>query len=154
MATSGNRLEIFAAVNFVESHFSDSQAHKTHSWRMSNAAHSHSHPHPLPHPPPQGPPPGVPADQYFSDLPDHPPPGLVRALPTTPAPVRLITNENASLFGDFARYLDNGVDADGNPLVLDLTCPICMEIFQPVLCVVSSSCIAVDMISSLGSTPP
>ncbi|KAI1736869.1 hypothetical protein F4680DRAFT_451481 [Xylaria scruposa] len=127
METSRNRVEILAAVNFVESHFSDGQGHKTHSWRMSNAANSHSHSHSHPHPPPQDLPPGVPADQYFSGLPNYPPPGLVRASPTTLAPVHLITNEDASLFSDFAGYLDNGVDEDGNPVVVDLTCSICME---------------------------
>ncbi|TRX97570.1 hypothetical protein FHL15_001325 [Xylaria flabelliformis] len=121
MATSGNRLEVLAAVNFVESQFPNGQAHKSHPWGVSNPAHS------CPHSPPQGPPPGVSADEYFSGLPNSPPPGLVRVLPAKPAPVRLITNETASLFGDFARYIDDGVDEDGNPVVVDLTCCICME---------------------------
>ncbi|KAI0185414.1 hypothetical protein EV127DRAFT_412251 [Xylaria flabelliformis] len=119
MATSGNRLEVLAAVNFVESQFPN--GHKSHPWRVSSPAHSCSHSRS------QGPPPGVSADEYFSGLPNSPPPGLVRVSPAKPAPVRRITNETASLFGDFARYIDDGVDEDGNPVVIDLTCCICME---------------------------
>ncbi|KAI0456535.1 hypothetical protein F5B21DRAFT_522683 [Xylaria acuta] len=123
MATFGNRVEMLAALNFVESLFPSGQAPEpTYPWGVSNPAHSH---------PPQNSrllsPPGVSADRYYSDLPDCPPPGLIRVLPATPAPLRVITNETASLFGDFARYLDDGIDEDGNPVLIDLTCCICLE---------------------------
>ncbi|KAI8944296.1 hypothetical protein F4801DRAFT_595055 [Xylaria longipes] len=124
MATFGNRVDLLSAVNFVESHFPNGQAPKpTCPGGVSNPAHSH--------PPQHGylpPPPGVPADSsYYSGLPNGPPPGLVRVSPSTPAPLHVITNDNASLFGDFARYLDHGIDDEGNPVIVDLTCGICME---------------------------
>ncbi|KAI1747959.1 hypothetical protein F4782DRAFT_543170 [Xylaria castorea] len=123
MATSGNRLEVLAAVNFVESHFPNGQALKSaYLGGMPNSAHSHPPQHNLLLSPP-----GVPADKYHSGLPNYPPPGLVRVSPATPAPVHVITNETASLFGDFARYLDDGIDEDGNPVSIQLTCGICME---------------------------
>ncbi|KAH8163533.1 hypothetical protein CIB48_g4707 [Xylaria polymorpha] len=123
MANFGNRSEMLAAINFVESHFPNSQAPKpTFPWRVHNDP-PHSQPPHLPPPPP----PGVLAEGFYSSVPDHPPPGLIRTDPPTPAPSRVITNETASLFGDFARYLDEGIDEDGNPVVVDLTCCICMH---------------------------
>ncbi|KAI0533078.1 hypothetical protein GGR58DRAFT_506753 [Xylaria digitata] len=72
-------------------------------------------------------PPGLSADQYYRDLPKGPPPGLVRVGEPTLAPTRLLTNEDVSLFSDFAHYLDTGVDENGFPVVIDLTCLICTE---------------------------
>ncbi|KAI0447464.1 hypothetical protein F4803DRAFT_574661 [Xylaria telfairii] len=124
MANSVNRSEVLAAIDFVESHFPNSQAPGP---TLPRRAHDPPHlqqPHQKASPMS---PPGVPAKEYYSSVPDHPPPGLVRIDPPSPAPFRVITNETASLFGDFARYLDNGVDEDGNPVAVDLTCSICLE---------------------------
>ncbi|KAI0200340.1 hypothetical protein F4808DRAFT_460933 [Astrocystis sublimbata] len=71
-------------------------------------------------------PPGVSADEYFQNHPDGPPPGLVRTYPATPAPYRLYNNTNTAIFSDFAPYLDYKVDENGVPLLIDLTCSICM----------------------------
>lgn len=81
---------------------------------------------PMP-PQPVKPPPGVSAEHYLHGLPNGCPPGLVRVSPPFPTPIRTITNENVSLFSDFAHYLDRGRDEDGNPVVVDLTCLICLE---------------------------
>ncbi|KAI0103170.1 hypothetical protein GGR51DRAFT_256989 [Nemania sp. FL0031] len=81
----------------------------------------------IPTPPYNPPPPGIPADTYHSRVPAGPPPGLVRALPPSLAPTHLITNNEASLFSDFACYLDRGVDENGYPVIVDLTCAICLD---------------------------
>ncbi|KAK6948139.1 hypothetical protein Daesc_009903 [Daldinia eschscholtzii] len=79
-------------------------------------------------------PPGVTVDLY-SGIRNSPPPGLVRA--KTPQAiryskykeelagnVRTLTNEDVSIFGDFAKYIEPGVDSAGRQIELDLTCSI------------------------------
>ncbi|KAI3323632.1 hypothetical protein HD806DRAFT_544339 [Xylariaceae sp. AK1471] len=124
METFGNRLAVLEAVNFVESHFPNAQAPQptlsSPPWRVPVPANSQA--------PQVGKllsPPGIPSDKYYGGIPDGPPPGLVRVCPPIPVVPHLITNQDVSLFGDFARYLDTGVDEDGRPVIIDLTCMIC-----------------------------
>ncbi|GAW14435.1 hypothetical protein ANO14919_038380 [Xylariales sp. No.14919] len=116
MASFGNRqamLDAAIAVNFVESLFP--------------RAHAHSPCHLVGSSPPPPPPPGVSAEEDYQGLPQGPPPGLVRVTPPCPAATRLITNEQVSLFSDFNKYLHDSIDEDGCPVVVDLTCAICMD---------------------------
>ncbi|KAI1117996.1 hypothetical protein F5Y14DRAFT_294712 [Nemania sp. NC0429] len=71
-------------------------------------------------------PPGVSAEDYHHGPLEYPP-GLVRISSPVPAPVRVITNDDVSLFGDFAQYLDTGRDEDGNLVAVDLDCLICQD---------------------------
>jgi hypothetical protein len=120
MATFGNRLAVLEAVGFVENHFPIAWAPRPTSSGVPAPANP-----PAPHVGTFLSPPGIAADTYYGGIPDGPPPGLVRVTPPIPAISRLITNEDVSLFGDFARYLDTRVDEDGRLVVIDLTCMIC-----------------------------
>ncbi|KAI1817763.1 hypothetical protein GGS20DRAFT_531655 [Poronia punctata] len=67
-----------------------------------------------------------------------------------PAPRKILTNANISLFGEFARFLDDAVDeGDGKAVCLDLTCLICqvarLEVPGRVRVDVSSSSLSRDM---------
>ncbi|KAI0404805.1 hypothetical protein F4802DRAFT_565551 [Xylaria palmicola] len=125
MALSGHQLAVLEAVSFVESHFPNAEA------PLSPPLTPPPSPAPsqAPPTPPQlwlGPP-GIPPDLYYRSIPAGAPPGLVRCYPPVQAPIHRITNNNASLFGDFARYLDKGVDDKGSRVSIDLTCVICLE---------------------------
>ncbi|KAI1489726.1 hypothetical protein F5X96DRAFT_695569 [Biscogniauxia mediterranea] len=72
-------------------------------------------------------PPGVDPDSYHG-VPDGPPPsaqGLVRVSAPIPAPVHRITNQDVALFSDIAPYFETGIDEDGHPVCIDLSCQIC-----------------------------
>ncbi|KAI1504298.1 hypothetical protein F5X99DRAFT_423801 [Biscogniauxia marginata] len=69
-------------------------------------------------------PPGVPQGCYNGVV-DGPPPGLVRVSLPTPAPIRRITNNDVSLFSDIVPYFQTGIDENGCPVSIDLTCQIC-----------------------------
>ncbi|KAI8632197.1 hypothetical protein F5Y19DRAFT_492083 [Xylariaceae sp. FL1651] len=126
MAAYGARLQILEAINFVENQFPKSSAlcaqapPSTSScppWRAAALVQNVSMPLP--------PPPGITADVYHNSVPFGPPPGLVRVYPPVPAPPRRITNEDVSLFSDFAQYLDTGIDEFGIPVTVDVCCLIC-----------------------------
>ncbi|KAI0117425.1 hypothetical protein F4814DRAFT_448427 [Daldinia grandis] len=79
-------------------------------------------------------PPGITEDIY-SSVRNTPPPGLVRAYPPQPISysayrktldrnVRVITNDDVSVFGDFAAYVEYGLDTAGRRIELYLTCHI------------------------------
>ncbi|KAI0908113.1 hypothetical protein F4823DRAFT_640616 [Ustulina deusta] len=116
MTPFGNRRAALEAVDFVESHFPNAHAHPpTSSSRRP------------PQPETLLSPPGIPADEYQRGRLSGAPPGLVRVCPPTFAPTRVLNNGNVSLFSDFARYLDDGLDENNHRVELDLTCVICME---------------------------
>ncbi|KAI1642246.1 uncharacterized protein F4817DRAFT_353378 [Daldinia loculata] len=79
-------------------------------------------------------PPGVTEDIYRS-VRNTPPPGIVRAYPPQPISyaayrkaldrnVRVITNDDVSVFGDIAHYVEYGLDSAGRRIELYLTCHI------------------------------
>ncbi|KAI0876312.1 hypothetical protein GGS24DRAFT_514262 [Hypoxylon argillaceum] len=128
MATIGNQEAILETVNYLESRFPSAQAHQhTISMHPSRSPTPTNQQSPQCQAPQCCSPPGVAADVYQSSLPGCPPPGLVRVHPPFPTPVRVVSNANASLFSDFAPYLDTGHDEDNNPVVVDLTCLICLQ---------------------------
>ncbi|KAI1132452.1 hypothetical protein F5Y10DRAFT_293546 [Nemania abortiva] len=120
------RAYISGAVNHLEATFRDSWAQNPANplppWHPT-CLPAQQQPQPYSEPPP----PGVPADVYHRSRPEGPPPGLVRTFSPLPTPIHLVWNGNASLFGDFARYLDTGVDENGYPVNIDLTCVICLR---------------------------
>ncbi|KAI1193008.1 hypothetical protein F5X97DRAFT_339463 [Nemania serpens] len=125
MARSGDQAAILGIVSYLEIGFPDAQAHhhpmaSLPPWRNPTPAY-------YTQPPPPPPPPGVATENYHRGLQHYYPPGLIRVSRPFPAPVHVVTNETASLFGDFARYLDTGRDEDGNKVIIDLDCMICME---------------------------
>ncbi|KAI2635959.1 hypothetical protein GGS21DRAFT_542845 [Xylaria nigripes] len=73
------------------------------------------------------PPPGIPAHIYHGTIPKSPPPGLVRVYSPTITPTRIIGNDQATLFGDFASYIEAGVDENGSPVIFNLICTICQS---------------------------
>ncbi|KAI1828564.1 hypothetical protein F4861DRAFT_8575 [Xylaria intraflava] len=70
-------------------------------------------------------PPGVPAGEYLGAVPTGPPPGLDQVRSTKPSSPRIIND--SPLFGHFAPYLDKGLDENGCPVIVDLTCGICQD---------------------------
>ncbi|KAK5635491.1 hypothetical protein RRF57_011203 [Xylaria bambusicola] len=74
-------------------------------------------------------PPGLSPEEYEKSLLKGPPPGLVRVSAPVNTPTRVLTNEDVSLFGDFARYLGEGgnIDDEGFIVKLDLKCGICFD---------------------------
>ncbi|KAI1426543.1 hypothetical protein F5Y12DRAFT_794106 [Xylaria sp. FL1777] len=119
MASFGDRQAVREAVDFIESHFPNAGAH-SHPTLSPACADSHASQNLFA-------PPGIPADEYHRGIVEGPPPGLVRVRSPTFTPTRVFNNENTSLFSDFARYIDKGVDENLNPVQLDLTCVICHD---------------------------
>ena len=75
-------------------------------------------------------PPGLSPEEYRHGLLTGPPPGLVRVTAPVPAPIRVLGNQDVSLFGDFASHLDKngrGLDAEGRRILIDLNCGICLD---------------------------
>ncbi|KAI1660282.1 hypothetical protein F4813DRAFT_401221 [Daldinia decipiens] len=84
-------------------------------------------------------PPGVTEDIY-SSVRNTPPPGIVRAYPPKPISyaayrkaldkVRVITNDDVSVFGDIAHYVEYGLDSAGRRVELYLTCHISQTVLD------------------------
>ncbi|OTB07649.1 hypothetical protein M426DRAFT_8644 [Hypoxylon sp. CI-4A] len=83
-------------------------------------------------------PPGVSEGSSYTGIPDHAPPGLVRVTPAVKISLReyqrelrgcrrYLTNDDVTLFGDIAQYLETGLDIFGNRILMDLTCQICQD---------------------------
>ncbi|KAI0516848.1 hypothetical protein F5B22DRAFT_606775 [Xylaria bambusicola] len=106
--------QVEEAVQFVESDFSNRQVHSTTGENTNLDLQ---------------PPPGLSPEEYEQSLVQGPPPGLVRVSTPTPTPIRLLTNEDVFLFGDFARYLgeEGNIDDEGFCVKLDLKCGICFD---------------------------
>ncbi|KAI1367151.1 hypothetical protein F5Y08DRAFT_337029 [Xylaria arbuscula] len=76
------------------------------------------------------PPPGLSIEEYRRTRVNGPPPGLVYATAPRPAPIRILRNEDVSLFGEISGLLDQngwGVDQEGRRVHIDLQCLICQD---------------------------
>ncbi|KAI1171202.1 hypothetical protein F4777DRAFT_566221 [Nemania sp. FL0916] len=120
MASFTNREILRQTLEYIEQGIRDAKAQQQSSWAPFWSCPDPSSSQPLC-------PPGYSADEYHSNMPQGPPPGLCRAFPPRPAPIHRLTDSDVSLFGDFAEYLDTGFDEDGLPVEIDISCCICME---------------------------
>ncbi|KAI0018305.1 hypothetical protein F4780DRAFT_794747 [Xylariomycetidae sp. FL0641] len=145
------RFEALQAVTFVEGLFAAQRS--SSCCDPSAPLHPHPYPYPYPYPyppassssssPPPQPsrPPGVPAGHWPSAPTTPPPPGLVRTTAPYPAPPRVLTNADITLFGEVAALLSTCpaplLAAASGPLLTDapqprpvqlsLTCGICLD---------------------------
>ncbi|KAI1400501.1 hypothetical protein F4819DRAFT_497311 [Hypoxylon fuscum] len=101
-------------------------------------------------------PPGVSAD-YLRNIPNCPPPGLVRAM--APVPISehqyrrevmgrrrcALTNDDVAMFSDIAEYLETGLDIYGNRIILSLSCLICGDKYLDLPSIVSPRLSAEDI---------
>jgi len=117
MPASGSRQEALIATLIVESLFPSTQGQQippADKLQAPQVGDRRLHP------------PGTMDEGSYSGIPVGPPPGLIRVGPTLPAIPRLVTDQDVSLFGDFAQCLDTGADENGEYVKLDLTCTICL----------------------------